>query len=60
MLMGMFMRENGRTIRAKDTACISILTGLSTRENGSRINKKAMDLKHGQMAPNTKADTKMV
>lgn len=54
------MKANGRTIRAKDTACICILTGLSTRENGSRINKKAMDLKHGQMAPNTKADTKMV
>ena len=54
------MKENGRTIRVKDTACICILTVLSTRENGSRINKKAMDLKHGQMAPNTKADTKMV
>lgn len=60
MLMGMFMRENGRTIRVKDTACICILTVLSTRENGSRINRKGMDLKHGQMAPNTKVGTRMV
>lgn len=59
MLMGTSMKENGKMIRVKDTACICILMGLSTRENGLKTNKKAMDLKHGLMAPNTKAGTKM-
>lgn len=53
------MKENGRTIRVKAMACICILMVLSTRENGLKINKKAMGLKHGQMAPNTKAGTRM-
>lgn len=42
MLMVMFMKGNGKTTNLMDMECICTLTELSTRESGSKINKKAM------------------
>lgn len=54
----MCMKANGKTTNLTDMECICIQTGLSTRENGSRINKKAMGLRLGLMVPSTRGAIK--
>jgi len=53
MLMVTCTKENGKTVKPKESECTSTLTGLNTRDNGSMTGKKERGSKLGKTALNT-------
>jgi hypothetical protein len=57
MLMGMSMKGSGLMIKPMDMGDIITAMALPIKEIGKKINKKAMERRHGQTDQNIKGNT---